>query len=484
MCARQVSWVCCLAGILALLWPVDGRGADVTWRVGTARVVITPDQPLWMAGYASRDKPASEKFTDLWVRSCVLEDSAGERAVLVSLDLIGCDRGFAQSICDTLKQQYGLERKQIALCFSHTHSGPVIGRALEVAHYRHLGPEQQAAIDAYTARLPGHVVDCVGRALADLTPCELLCGSGTATIAVNRRNNPEPKVPELRANGQLVGPVDHDVPVLAARAPDGNWKAVWFGYACHATTLSDFQWCGDYPGYAAAELETKHAGTTALFWAGCGADQNPLPRRRLELAQQYGAQLATAVEDVLSRPDGLTPIPSVLRTAWQEIALPLSPAPTEDELRHAATAEDRYVRARATMYLERLAAGQPLPTTVPYPIQVWELGNAIQFVCLGGEVVVDYALRLKSELRGKQTWVAGYANDVMAYIPSQRVLAEGGYEGKDAMVYYGLLSPWTADVEPLIITAVHALSHSVDVEDAVQSGEAVGGSASGNGEVR
>jgi hypothetical protein len=136
------------------------------------------------------------------------------------------------------------------------------------------------------------------------------------------------------------------------------------------------------------------------------------------------------------------------------------------------------------MYLERLAAGQPLPTTVPYPIQVWELGNAIQFVCLGGEVVVDYALRLKSELRGKQTWVAGYANDVMAYIPSQRVLAEGGYEGKDAMVYYGLLSPWTAEVEPLIITAVHALSHSVDVEDAVQSGEAVGGRAGENGEVR
>ncbi len=484
MCARRMNWVYCLAGFLALLWPVDGRGADVAWRVGTARVVITPDHPLWMAGYASRDKPASEKFTDLWVRSCVLEDSAGERAVLVSLDLIGCDRGFAQSICDALKQQYGLERRQIALCFSHTHSGPVIGRALEVAHYRHLGPEQQAAIDAYTARLPGQVVDCVGRALADLTPCELLYGSGTATIAVNRRNNPEPKVPELRANGLLVGPVDHDVPVLAARAPDGSWKDVWFGYACHATTLSDFQWCGDYPGYAAAELEAKHAGTTALFWAGCGADQNPLPRRRLELAQQYGAQLATAVEDVLSRPDGLTPVSSVLRTAWQEISLPLSSAPTEDELRQAATAEDRYVRARATMYLERLAAGQSLPATVPYPIQVWELGNAIQFVCLGGEVVVDYALRLKSELRGKQTWVAGYANDVMAYIPSQRVLAEGGYEGKDAMVYYGLLSPWTAEVEPLIITAVHRLSHSVDVKDAVQSGEAVDGGAGANGEIR
>lgn len=484
MSARRKAWVCCFAGLFALLCLITGRGAEGTWRVGTARVVITPEQPLWMAGYASRDKPASEKFSDLWVRACALEDRAGERVVLISLDLIGCDRGFAQSICDSLKQRCGLERKQIALCFSHTHSGPVIGRALEVAHYRHLGPEQQAAIDAYTAWLPGQIVDCVGRAVADLTPCELLSGSGTATIAVNRRNNPEPQVPELRANGKLVGPVDHDVPVLAARTSDGNWKAVWFGYACHATTLSDFQWCGDYPGYAAAELEAKHAGATALFWAGCGADQNPLPRRKLELAQQYGAQLAAAVEEVLARPDGLVPVPPVLRTAWLEISLPLSPGPSVEELRQAATAEDRYVRARATMYLERLAAGQSLPTTVPYPIQVWELGNAIQFVCLGGEVVVDYALRLKSELCGKQTWVAGYANDVMAYIPSQRVLAEGGYEGKDAMVYYGLLSPWTAEVEPQIISAVHMLVDSVDVKDAVQSGESVGGSAGENGEVR
>jgi hypothetical protein len=309
-------------------------------------------------------------------------------------------------------------------------------------------------------------------------------GSGLATFAVNRRNNPELKVPELRANGQLAGPVDHDVPVLAARAPDGNWKAVWFGYACHATTLSDFQWCGDYPGYAAADLEQKHAGVTALFWAGCGADQNPLPRRQLALAQQYGVQLATAVEEVLSRADRLTPLTPDLRTAWREIELPLSSGPTEDELRQAAGSEDRYVRARASMYLERLAAGGTIPTSVPYPVQIWELGDAIQFVCLGGEVVVDYALRLKSEMRGKRTWVAGYANDVMAYIPSQRVLAEGGYEGKDAMVYYGLPSPWTADVEPLVVAAVHALAESIEVHDPVHSRESVGGGTGEDGEVR
>ena len=87
-------------------------------------------------------------------------------------------------------------------------------------------------------------------------------------------------------------------------------------------------------------------------------------------------------------------------------------------------------------------------------IAVWKLGSDIEFVHLGGEVVVDYALRLKSELNGAQTWVAGYANDVMAYIPSRRVLAEGGYEGGGSNVYYGLPGLWHPESEAKIINVV------------------------------
>jgi hypothetical protein len=96
-----------------------------------------------------------------------------------------------------------------------------------------------------------------------------------------------------------------------------------------------------------------------------------------------------------------------------------------------------------------------LSPTHPYPVQVWQLGDEVQFVVLGGEVVVDFALRLKSELKGKATWVAGYANDVMAYIASRRVLKEGGYEGATAMVYYGLPTAWAPESEDLIVQEVH-----------------------------
>jgi hypothetical protein len=107
------------------------------------------------------------------------------------------------------------------------------------------------------------------------------------------------------------------------------------------------------------------------------------------------------------------------------------------------------------MLLENLDAGQALTQRYPYPIAMWKLGQDVQWAFLGGEVVVDYALRLKGELSGRKTWVAGYSNDVPAYIPSRRVLAEGGYEGGDAMVYYGLPTRWAPEVEELIVAEVH-----------------------------
>jgi hypothetical protein len=82
------------------------------------------------------------------------------------------------------------------------------------------------------------------------------------------------------------------------------------------------------------------------------------------------------------------------------------------------------------------------------------LGDGVEWFFLGGEVVVDYPLRLKGELSGAKTWVAGYTNDVMAYIPSRRVLLEGGYEGGGAMVFYGLPTVWSDQVETKIVTEV------------------------------
>lgn len=446
----QKSIVLAFTAIIALM-PVVALADG--WKAGVAKVNITPENYMWMAGYASRDHQAEGKLTDLWAKALVLEDAAGTKALLITLDLIGIDRPLSQSICERLQQKNGLSREQIAINCSHTHTGPVVARNLRPMHYLMLPDEQKKLIDEYASTLEQKILAAVDEAFGTLAPCQVAWGSGVATFATNRRTNKEAQVPELRSRGQLKGPVDHDVPVLAIRDPEGKLQAVAFGYACHATVLSTYQWSGDYPGFAQQELERLHPEAVALFWAGCGGDQNPLPRRTVELAEQYGRTLATSVEAVLAAP--MAPVAATLSTSYKEIDLPFGKLPTRDELLRDKQSKDKYVVARATMLLQQLEEGEELKPTYPYPLSVWKLGDEVQWLFLGGEVVIDYALRLKAELRDRKTWVAGYSHDVLAYIPSRRVLLEGGYEGGGAMVYYGLPAPWSPEVEERIIAEVH-----------------------------
>lgn len=448
-CRLYSRWIVCLAIVVC---PSSLAAAETAgWKAGTAQVVITPQQSMWMAGYAARERPSEGTLAELRAKTLVLEDAAGRLAVLVTLDLVGIDRELTQSICSRVAEKHGIQREQIALCASHTHSGPALVDNLAPLHYRVLDNQQQQKIAQYTGRLQEQLVELVGQALAHRFPATLSWGSGSASFAVNRRNNRADAVPQLRAEGRLLGPADHDVPVLTVRDAQDQLKAIVFGYACHATVLSIHRWSGDYPGFAQLEIEQAHPGCQAMFWAGCGADQNPLPRGTEQLARDYGQQLAQAVEQTL---DELHPLEPRLRTAYREIALPLADLPSREAIVAASQSGNRYEAARAAMLLEQIQRDGQLSASYPYPVQTWQLGDEIQFAMLGGEVVVDFSLRLKSELQGIRTWVAAYSNDVMAYIASRRVLAEGGYEGGSAMVYYGLPGRWAPESEDLIIAEV------------------------------
>jgi hypothetical protein len=422
------------------------------WKAGAAKVKITPEQPLWMSGYSARTKPAEGKLTDLWAKALAVQDPAGRRGVLVTMDLVGIDRELSVAVRDELGKTFGLRREAVVLSVSHTHTGPVVGKNLAPMYF--LDEKQQRLVDAYATSLRQKIVETVATALENLAPAELSWEIGKATFAVNRRNNKEADVPRLRELGKLKGPVDHDVPVLAVRDPEGRVRAVVCGYACHATVLPFYQWSGDYPGFAQIHLEKALPGAVALFWAGCGGDQNPLPRRSNALADAYGKELADAVLAVVRAP--MKPVRGGLGTAYAEIDLPFAAVPTRERLAEDALSKDRYVAQRAKLLLKEMEKKRSLRATYPYPVQAWQLGSELTFVMLGGEAVVDYALRLKKELAPGRTWVAAYSNDVMAYIPSRRVLDEGGYEGGGAMVYYGQPGVWSPRVEELIVAAVHA----------------------------
>lgn len=448
---RHVGMLCWLSAITSTVCQ-ESTAAD--WRFGVAKVCITPEQPMLMSGYASRDTPATGKLTELWAKALVLEDGTGKRCALITVDLVGIGRDTTQRIGVALRGQPELHVTDFAICCSHTHTGPALANNLSPMHYYGASPEQRTRIEKYTSNLELAIVQVVGQAVTRLQPGTLAWGNGQSAFATNRRNNGEPDVPRLRSEGTLQGPFDHDVPVLACRDAQGTLGAVVFGYACHATVLSFDKWSGDYPGFAQLELEQRFPKCVAMFWAGCGADQNPLPRRTVLLAEHYGRRLAVAVEDVLLTHE-LQPIEASLACRSREIPLAFASLPTAEELTRDAKSKNPFEAARAVLLMQQQER-QELAPDYPYPLALWRLGD-MEWVFLGGEVVVDYALRLKREGNATRTWVAGYANDVMAYIPSERVLREGGYEGGGAMVYYGLPSPWAAGLEKQIVDTVKQL---------------------------
>jgi len=415
------------------------------WEAGVARVVITPDQPLWMAGYANRDHPSEGKLVDLWAKALALQDSAGKQVVLVTADLVGIPKRLSDHIRDELKRRFNLSRSQIAINTSHTHTGPVLADAL-VAIYP-VDSVQQHAIDQYTGQLGEKIVALVDKALHSMEPVQLYSGNGVTRFQVNRRNNVESTI---SLQSDLNGPNDYAVPVIKVENNKGELIAVAFGYACHNTVLAGYKWSGDYAGFAQLELEKAHPGATALFLQGCGADQNPLPRRTVPLARQYGRDLAAAVDRVLD--EDMQLLSPHLTNAYAEVELALNPPPSKEELTKMAAGFSDYRKRWADHLLRDMDRGEALRTSYPYPVEVWKLGDQ-PMIILGGEVVVGYAIGLK-HIFGQNVFVLGYSNDVMSYIPTAKILQEGGYEGASSQMVYGLPNTWRSDIETTILQQV------------------------------
>ncbi len=416
---------------------------SAAWTAGVGRYEITPNEPVWMAGYGSRVRPMEGVRQPLWAKALAIRDSAGHTAVIVTLDLCDIDGKTADEIAAEVKRRTGVPRESIVFNTSHTHSGPIFGDPVNYLFL--MGPEPRAYVEAirrYTDYARTGIAQAIVNALGEMQPAEVRFGIGFAGFAVNRRRAWKRELP---------GPADHDVPVLAVNGPDGKLLATVAGYSCHNTVMGDYLINGDYAGYFQEALEHRHPGATALFVQGTGGDANPLPRRTEALARSHGETLADAVDEVLSgrmkKLDGeLLTRMSVIPLKFQMPSRALLDARAES----AAASPKRHARR----LLAQWDRDGKLPESHSYPVQVWRFGTALTMVTLGGEVVADYSIRIKTLLGWDSTWVAGYSNDVFAYIPSLRVLREGGYEGETAMEWDGHPGPFTADVEEMILATV------------------------------
>ena len=401
-----------------------------------------------MAGFARRTQPAQGTALPLKAKALALQGSGGRPAVLVTADLLGLTARLTTAVSTEVRRWTGIPRAHLLFNASHTHCGPVVDEQLAVAY--DLTDAQWRDIRAYTAGLEKELAALIVKAVSNLQPATLAFSRGEARFARNRRVQFSPD-----------GPVDHSVPILRVTGQDGAPRAVVFGYACHNTTLQDkfVQYHGDYAGVAQATLEQRHPGTTALFVAGCGADANPNPRGTIELVESQGRALAAAVEQSL--PSAM-PLDAALRAAYGNATLPFAAADVRARWRAGLDIEEVYLRRYDALMKSIAARSGGLPGAQLAPVQVWQFGSAagasgLTLIALGGEAVVDYAIRLTREYPERRVWAAGYSNDVFGYLPSRRVREEGGYEGADAMVYYGRPGPFSADVEERIIRQVRRL---------------------------
>ena len=458
------------SGLVAMVVLVTLTDVRADWRAAAQRINITPEQPMWMGGYSGRKGPGSGKTTELYAKVLVLEDGRKKRLAIVTLDLIGVPRSLRLALEQRVKAEHGMGVSELMINASHSHSGPMIrlipgfksGQPARASFDRVPDAEEEKYVrmaQDYMRRLENRVVLAIGECIQRLAPSRLLFSQARCGVAMNRRL---PVGERIINSPNSAAPVDHAVPVLQVRDAKKRVQAILFGYACHATTLSLMTFSADYPGWAQRYLEDAHPNAVAMFVAGCGGDQNPYPRRKPEWASRHGRSLANAVEAALiANP---TTITGELRTALEYIDLDYATPPTRLQLEKKAKSKDRYDQRHAEFLLEYLDATGSLRKTYPYPVQVIRFGDQMSMVALGGEVVVDYSLRLKRELKGS-VWVAGYSNDLPGYIPSLRVLNEGGYEGGGAMRYVRSIphpGPWADPIEKRIVGKVHELNNALE----------------------
>jgi putative membrane-bound dehydrogenase-like protein len=436
---------------------IEASPAQAELQVGLAKSDITPSRPLRLSGYGNRDRPYEGVDAPIFARTLAIRESTGKLTVWTAVELLGVTSAMRQEVLKIVGES-SLSPERFILCATHTHTAPHSkGVATNL-----FGPKMNAAeidaMDEYTTFAVRQIAQSVIDALKDLKPGKLEIGWGKGSFAANRRVMKNGKWQGFGV--QKDGPVDHRLPVIRITNNEGKLCGIVFNYACHATTIPGEynRLSGDWPGFASSGLESTFPGVIALTLIGCGADANPEPRGTLDLAKQHGQEAHDAVVDVLKKPMRSIGAPTSAILGFA--GLP-SDRPSRLELTARLASKDPVIQQHAKNMLAILERKDRLPETYPAPIQVVRFGNELTMIFLGGEVVVDYALRLDKELAAlapaEKLWITAYANDVYGYLASERMRKEGGYEYDYSMYFYNQPGPWSTGTEEIVVRRVHDL---------------------------
>ncbi len=430
------------------------HSANAALHIGVAETDITPKRPIHLINQLTA-KESEGVHQSLQAKALAFTDPERKStSVLIVFDGIGVPPRATSEVRRRLAPR--LPPQNITLCATHDHCAPhlsgllpgIFGDALPAAH--------QKRVDEYTERLTDELTALADNAIKDCRPRRLFRGTGKVGFAINRR-----KVVDGRWTGwgdDPDGAVDHSLPLLCVRNPDGGIAAILVSYACHNTSIGgrdfDNRISGDWVGYAREAIERDHPEAIALVALGCGGESRPNQHGGIETARLFGELVGNEAARLTAT--GLTEIHSPPTCRTGAVTLPLSPPPDRESLlaiaQTRATARSRPAKARARIAADLLNLRErnvPAPLGLNYEIQTWSFGSEMTLVFLPGEVVVDYARRIRREF-GPSVWPVAYANDLPCYIPSRRIVAEGGYEADQSMAYYGRLQTLLPSTEERI----------------------------------
>ncbi|TDC54408.1 hypothetical protein E1212_02930 [Jiangella ureilytica] len=401
--------------------------------LGVDRADITPGRPVPLAGFAARAGmgPATGTAAPLRLRTLAFGGhDGGERAVLVSADLLWWGFDTAERVQAELTRRYGLPASAVLLHATHTHSAPQVSRRFV--------PSIGAVDDAYVDQVCAAAADGVGRALAALRPVTIDRFADRAAIGHDRRAARSPSTVPRSS-------VDPAVTVLRLTGPDGV-AALLVHHACHPVVHRGNRVTPDFAGVAMDLLERRYPGAVAVYAQGCCGDVDPLP--------SWGSADSAAVElaDAVTRALGGTRIavgPAGLRTERTTVGLPLRPAPTAAELREL-TGDDGVRGEWARLLLSDPGRAR---TAAPVVLSSLRLAADLQLLGMSGEPVSAYGRRV-AVLSGGATLPLGYTNGMTGYLVTARQLAQGGYEADEAPYWFGLPGPFAPAAEEVLHRAL------------------------------
>ena len=416
---------------------------------GAAKVNITPYVGINLSGFGNRTKGSEGIHDELYARAVVMED--GENKIgIVSCDLLNLDESSIFSIRKKAQELTGMDGENIMISTTHTHSGPL------TSPLRGFGKLDREWVSVMEKQVAGAIAIANSR----LQEACIGAGSGHAELNINRRERRDERV-VLGLNPG--GSIDYQVGVI--RIDDLEHKPICaiVNYACHPVVLGgdNYLISADYPGYAMAMVEHfRGNNSVAMFLNGTTGDINPIGRGTFEEAKRtgtiLGAEVLKVCENISLSHD------AELKAAKEIVNLQSGQIPSEAEIeqiiadRKKALADkefdiDREITLSWALDALSMAKKGKKSAIVPVEVQVLSMGD-IMLAGIPGEVFVDVGLGIKKGSSYKNTFVAGYTNGDIGYMPTKKAFQEGGYETHYAYMLYGIY-PVDQDVAEKMINS-------------------------------